>query len=104
MKLRDGARAYLSAVIDNFSRRILAWRLSDKIGAASSVIVLCQAQRLLESGAPAPTLMADDGSENFNSQVDALVEHGILKRVLAQHDVLSSNSMIEAWWRQLKHN
>lgn len=104
MKLRDGAKAYLSAVIDNFSRRILAWRLSDKIGAAGSVIVLCQAQRLLESGAPAPTLMADDGSENFNSQVDALVEHGILKRVLAQHDVLSSNSMIEAWWRQLKHN
>ena len=44
--------------------------------------------------------MADDGSENFNSQVDALVDHGLLKCVLAQHDVLSSNLMIEAWWRQ----
>ena len=104
LKLRGGTKAYLSAVIDNFSRRILAWRLSERISAANSVIVLCQAQRALESGVPAPTLMADDGSENFNSQVDALVEDGTLRRVLAQRDVLSSNSMIEAWWRQLKHN
>jgi hypothetical protein len=53
---------------------------------------------------PTPTLVADDGVENFNAKVDALVESGLLRRVLAQTDILSSNSMIEAWWRPLKHN
>ena len=33
IRLLDGSRAYLHAVIDNFSRRILAWRVSDhKLG------------------------------------------------------------------------
>jgi putative transposase len=27
IRLLDGARAYVHAVIDNFSRRILAWRV-----------------------------------------------------------------------------
>ena len=51
-----------------------------------------------------PTLRADDGVENFNEKVDALVEAGVLHRVLAQTDLRFSNSMIEAWWRSLKHN
>jgi putative transposase len=32
-----------------------------------------------------------------------LIESGIIKRVLAQVDVTYSNSMIESWWRALKH-
>lgn len=104
LRLKDGTRLYLNAVIDNFSRRILAWRLSDRICAGNSVAVLVHAQRALETGSPVPTLMADDGSENFNARVDALVDSGALKRVLAQREILFSNSMIEAWWRQLKHN
>jgi hypothetical protein len=32
------------------------------------------------------------------------VERGVLNRVLAQTEILFSNSMIEAWWRSLKHN
>ena len=47
--------------------------------------------------------MVDDGVENMNGKVDTLVEQGMLKRVLAQVDVSFSNSLIEAWWRQLKH-
>jgi hypothetical protein len=35
--------------------------------------------------------------------VDALIASGLIKRVLAQTDVTFSNSMIEAWWRSLKH-
>jgi hypothetical protein len=50
-----------------------------------------------------PTLMTDGGSENFNPAVDELVQSGLLKRVLAQTDIQFSNSMIESWWRVLKH-
>jgi putative transposase len=52
----------------------------------------------------APQLYVDDGVENMNASVDALVDSGIIKCILAQTDVTFSNSMIEAWWRILKHN
>lgn len=51
----------------------------------------------------APTLVADAGIENVNGGVDQLIHDGVLSRVLALRDVNFSNSMIEAWWRALKH-
>jgi putative transposase len=36
-------------------------------------------------------------------EADALFEVGPLRRVLAQVEVSFSNSMIEAWWRSLRH-
>ena len=50
-----------------------------------------------------PTVYVDRGIENFNSQVDELQEAGLIHRVLAQIDVTFSNSMIEAFWRSMKH-
>ena len=50
-----------------------------------------------------PMLLADGGVENFNGAVDELVESGLLNRVLAQTEITFSNSMIESWWRVLKH-
>ena len=47
--------------------------------------------------------MVDGGIENFNHAVDELVESGILKRILAQTDLLFSYSLIEAFWRTMKH-
>ncbi len=38
------------------------------------------------------------------SRVDELIEAGVLKRALAQTEIHFSNSMIEAWWRSLKHD
>lgn len=50
-----------------------------------------------------PTLVADSGAENVSGEVDRLIELGQIRRVLAQIEVSFSNSMIEAWWRNLKH-
>ncbi len=50
-----------------------------------------------------PTLLVDGGVENFNSAVDELVDSGLLQRLLAQTDISFSNSLIESWWRALKH-
>lgn len=49
-------------------------------------------------------LLVDGGVENMNRGVDELVERGLLQRVLAMVDISVSNSLIEAWWRALKHN
>ena len=45
IRLLDGTRAYLHAVIDNFSRRILAWRVADTFAPVNSVAVLLDASR-----------------------------------------------------------
>ncbi len=50
-----------------------------------------------------PTLLADAGSENVNRGVDELIESGVLRRILARTEIACSNSMIESWWRVLKH-
>jgi hypothetical protein len=103
LRLLDGTRAYVHAVIDNFSRRILAWRVADRFDPGLSAVLLVEAGRHLGDESPAPTLLADAGVENRNGDVDALVAGGRLRRVLARIDVQFSNSRIEAWWRTLKH-
>ena len=50
-----------------------------------------------------PVVLADAGVENVNAQVDDLISTGVLRRVLAFTELKFSNSMLEAWWRSLKH-
>jgi hypothetical protein len=47
--------------------------------------------------------LADGGVENYNSAVDELVDSGLLRRLLAMTEISFSNSLIESWWRALKH-
>jgi len=103
IRLLDGTRAYVHAVIDNFSRRILAWRVTDTFAAINSVAVLLEAIQGARCSASAPVVLADAGVENVNAQVDALIDTGVLRRLLAFTELKFSNSMIEAWWRSLKH-
>jgi len=103
IRLLGGTRAYLHAVIDNFSRRILAWRVADTFAPANSVAVLLEATRGATRSTSAPLVLTDAGVENVNAQVDALIETGVLRRLLAFTELKFSNSMIEAWWRSLKH-
>ena len=103
IRLLDGTRAYMHAVIDNFSRRILAWRVAETFAPVNSVAVLLDAGRAASPSVTAPVVLADAGVENVNAQVDELIITGVLRRVLAFTELRFSNSMIEAWWRSLKH-
>ena len=99
-RLLDGTRTYLHGVIDNFSRRILAWKVSSTFDpTATAEILLNASQELSEEK---PNLLVDGGVESFNSAVDKLIDSGILKRVLVQTEISYSNSLIESWWRILK--
>ena len=55
IKLLDGTRTYLHAVIDNFSRRILAWRLGDRTRAQRWILPVKLASTLLD---PEPRTLA----------------------------------------------
>jgi Integrase core domain. len=103
MKLLDGTRTYLRAVLDNLSRRILAWRLALRLEPQTTYQILAEAAKHLPKDGDGATVVADSGVENINRDVDNLLALGQLRRVLAQVEVSLSNSLIEAWWRSLKH-
>jgi len=102
VRLVDGSRIYLQAVLDNYSRRILAWRLSERFHTTITAALLQEATTGLPENT-VPSAVMDSGVENVNTKVNELVSDGTIKRLLAQVDIVQSNSMIEAWWRQLKH-
>jgi putative transposase len=102
IKLLDGTRAYIHATIDNFSRKILAWAVAARLEPMTTCQVLLAAGKHLVS-AGRPLLYADSGIENVNAAMDDTLLSACLERVLAQVDVTFSNSMIEAFWRSLKH-
>ena len=83
VRLVDGSRVFLHAVLDNYSRRILAWRLSERFDAAVTAEILLEAA----TGPPentVPSAVMDSGVENANTKVNELVSDGTIKRVLAQ--------------------
>ncbi len=104
LKLLDGTKAYVHAVIDNYSRRILAWTIVPKLDPVTTCELLLAAGKHLDPTATArPSVVADSGAENVNSKVDETLASTGLKRILALVEVSYSNSMIEAWWKALKH-
>jgi transposase-like protein len=103
IRLIDGSKVYLHAVLDNLSRRILAWRVTEQFEVATTVAILEEAARAAVSVEDLPTLVTDGGVENVNAGVDELVASQLLRRVVALNYVIFSNSMIEAWWRTLKY-
>ena len=101
IRLLDGSRAYLHAVIDNFSRRILAWKVSGTFDPGITAEILLAASQGTDPDKP--MLLTDAGIENRNRAVDELISAGLLNRVLARTEITFSNSLIESWWRVLKH-
>lgn len=61
VKLLNGTKVYLHAVIDNYSRKILAWRLDTQFNVMNTVIILREAARQAAALAGHPTLVVDGG-------------------------------------------
>jgi len=104
IRLLNGTKLYLHGVVDNFSRRLLAWRLEEKLSPTTTCAVLAEAAKHLPEAQSAVTLLTDSGVENVNDTVDQFLFGGILRRVLAQVEIVESNSLVESWWRGLKHS
>lgn len=103
VRLSSGTHLYIQAIVDNFSRFILAWRVSAQHGGPWSLDLLCKAETLLRYSEPPPKLVCDKGGENFNQPVNDHLLSGVLRRILARVDIVSSNSLIERFWMALKH-
>jgi putative transposase len=108
-KTLDNVKAYIYILIDNFSRFILNWKVSlVKSGKTCLDMVREGYVKHLEPDSPLSaitTLLADDGSENNNSDVDGFLGQPLvpIKKLIAQKDIQFSNSMVEAFNKKLKY-
>ena len=62
VRLLDGSRLYLHAILDNFSRRVLAWRLIDTFETDTTAELLKEASK----GLPENKVIARDRSAEFS--------------------------------------
>jgi len=101
----DGTKAFIQAIIDNASRFIVAHQVAaDYGGLRTKTLLDCALAKAREAGFHlTPNVWCDSGVENLNANVDALVCQKEIRRTVAQLDVSQSNSMIEAFFRRLKH-
>ncbi len=107
IKVRPGTKLYIQAIIDNFSRFVLAWNVTEQISAQNTIDTLAEAKKkavdLINSKVISQVIM-DPGSENDNQGVAKFLGSQNLKRVLARVDVHFSNSMVERLFHSLKNN
>ncbi len=107
VNIRPGLKLYIQAVIDNYSRFVLAWRVTDEINANNTVETLALARKKSEellSSTESTKVMMDPGSENKNGNVLKFINSKNLSRLLARVDIHYSNSMIECLFRMFKNN
>ena len=100
LKYGDGEKAYLQLLVDNYSRLIVAWKLSEK----KTMDVTYKT--ILKSFNFAPDfngiLICDGGAENLGSLPRKLLIGKGIKQLVAKKDIRFSNSMVEAVFRQFK--
>ena len=103
-RTEDGVKQYVNIVLDNFSRKILAWEVADRLRGAIRLRSLRQAWNLIREREPQAQLIVDGGPENHNASVAEFLQQEAegLQYLTAQSDVSFSNSMVEAINRILK--
>lgn len=97
---------YIQIVYDNFSRYVIAWKVTSEIGGLSTVSILekAKAHAIGLGSFPETKVIMDGGPENDNVRVLNFTTSKSLKRLIARVDIHFSNSMAESMFRSLKSN
>lgn len=99
----DNIKIYIYFIVDNYSRNILGWKASLKLSAKTSFENLQEVYEKYNLKNRSDTiLMTDDGSEN-KAEVDEYIENINMQRLIAQKDVIFSNSIVEAVNNKFKY-
>ena len=91
-------------MIDNFSRLVLAYRVTTDISKFNTIKAIREAKSFADNQClhKVQWILADPGSENNNHEVRKFILSQNMKLALAQVDTKFSNSMIEALFRTVK--
>lgn len=101
----DNVKYYIYLVVDNYSRKILSWQVSEKLSATLRLDTIEEAWKKT-IGKGATDLIVDGGTENTANIVTDFINEtdGGMRRIIAQQDITFSNAMVEAMNRLLKQN
>ncbi|MFP5491440.1 MAG: DDE-type integrase/transposase/recombinase [Bacteriovoracia bacterium] len=98
VRIKTRERYYIQMAVDNFSRLIVGWKISDR----KSLDITLKTLKEVNFHNP-KFLLCDAGTENRASEVSRfLLGRGIIQ-LIANIDVRYSNSIVEAVFRQLKY-
>ncbi len=96
----DGGFVYLVAIMDWYSRKILAWELSNSMDASFCVKALLRA---LAAYGPPAVMNTDQGSQFTGDEwIRVLKQHGVKISMDGRGRALD-NVFVERFWRTLKH-
>ncbi len=95
-----GGHAYLCAVIDWYSRKVLAWELSNTLDA--SFCVRCLKRAIAEYGGP-EIFNTDQGCQFTSADFVQLLLQNQIKVSMDGKGRWVDNVMVERLWRSLKH-
>jgi transposase InsO family protein len=103
-KLPDNTKAYIYFIQDNFSRMILSYKVALKCSAefVKENLKEVNEQYIIPNNIIDCQLITDDGSENA-SVADIYCNNNFIEHLIAQKDIVQSNSMIEAANKQIKY-
>lgn len=97
VRIKTGEKFYIQMAVDNFSRLIVGWKLSDRKNLEITL------QTLKEAPYKKPKfLLSDRGMENRASEVSRFLLGSGITHLISNIDVRYSNSIVEAVFRQLK--
>lgn len=101
----DNTKVYIYVLADNFSRFILSVTASLEYSAKIAFQNLKSGfeKYNLTDDEKIVDLIVDDGSEN-KAEVDTYIENVNIRKLIAQKDILFSNSMVEAVNKSIKYD
>jgi putative transposase len=106
-KTLDNVKAYIYLVVDNFSRAILSWDVSIHLSASIRLDSIKDAYNkfILNTNNINNDvhLIVDGGSENNNYIVDEYISTVSIKKLIAQKDIIFSNSLVESVNKIIKY-
>jgi putative transposase len=103
IRTADGFEIWVYAIIDNYSRKILALRIA--IDRCGSVMRDVLRDAILTYNPERCVWVTDGGTENKNAEVASMLRryNKKIKHAVAMSDILQSNSMIERVFYTLKY-
>lgn len=102
-KTADNTRNHIHFIIDHYSKMILGYRIERK---NSALAIKTMIQNACTKYRPEKIdFLTDGGSENINATVSGFISTSEIpiRHIIAQKDVVFSNSMVEALNKVIKH-
>ncbi len=101
--LPNKTKCYIQAIVDNYSRYVVAWQVLESFDSSKTGVLL---KKAIAKVFPEKSvrLIVDGGSENKGPTVSSLENEGNFRKEVARFEIIFSNSIVEAVFRSLKHN